>query len=297
MTLHALPTILSIAGSDCSAGAGIQADLKTIHTNGGYALTVPTAITAQNSHGVQHTYPLPSIQVQSQLDSLADDYQIEAIKIGILANAEIIQVIADFLKKHPQIPVVLDPVLLSSSGRALLDKAAIDNLINQLFPLVTLITPNVPELNKLLQSDQRQTPRDMSIKGMQTETEEICEIINRLNWPNCLLKGGHSQETLAIDYLILNSAKFAHPLNEMQQVIAYASERLQIQHNHGTGCTLSSAIATQLAKGKTLDVAVRLAKDYLFKTLKAADSAQPRYRMESTTRHGGLNHFVDLDLK
>ncbi|BCN92345.1 hydroxymethylpyrimidine/phosphomethylpyrimidine kinase [Thiomicrorhabdus immobilis] len=289
MSTNPLPTVLSIAGSDCSAGAGIQADLKTIHALHGYALTVPTAITAQNSHGVQNSYPLPSMQVQSQLESLAADYQIEAIKIGILANREIIQVVVDFLKKHPRIPVVLDPVFLSSSGKVLLDENAVDSMINELFPLITLLTPNLPELNTLLQRDNH-----FSYTSMQAETEEIWQRINQLNWPHCLLKGGHSQEPSATDYLILNKAKLIPPLDDTQPITAYASERIAVQHNHGTGCTLSSAIATQLAKGMILPEAVKSAKDYLFKALKSADLAQPHYRKESADRHGGLNHFVDF---
>ncbi|MEA1987992.1 MAG: bifunctional hydroxymethylpyrimidine kinase/phosphomethylpyrimidine kinase [Pseudomonadota bacterium] len=278
--MKTLPTILTVAGSDCSAGAGIQADLKSIHANGGYALTVPTALTAQNSQGVQNLFAVPALQVKSQLESLISDYQIEAIKIGMLVNADIIEVVVNLLKTLPQVPVVLDPIFLSSSGKTLLEKQAVHKLINELFPLVTLITPNLPELNKLLN-----LPSEHHYQGKQSETREMLAELRNRGWPNCLLKGGHTNEEQANDYLVMPNTNEIH---------TFSSARIQTQHNHGTGCTLSSAIATYLAAGENLPSAVKLAKEYLFKTLKTAELGQPSYKIELTNRHGGLNHFVDL---
>ena len=280
MTQKPFATVLSIAGSDCSAGAGIQADLKSIHANGGYALTVPTALTAQNSQGVQNVFTVPALQVKSQLESLISDYQIDAIKIGMLVNTKTIEIVVNLLQTLPKVPVVLDPILLSSSGKPLLEKAAVNKLINELFPLVTLITPNLPELNKLLDLSTEE-----SYQGNQSEIREILAKLQNREWPNCLLKGGHSSEEKANDYLLLPKTDAIHTLS---------SARIQTQHNHGTGCTLSSAIATHLASGHDLPTATKLAKEYLFKTLKTAELGQPNYKVEIADRHGGLNHFVDL---
>ncbi|WP_029406531.1 bifunctional hydroxymethylpyrimidine kinase/phosphomethylpyrimidine kinase [Thiomicrorhabdus sp. Milos-T2] len=277
--MKSLPTILTIAGSDCSAGAGIQADLKSIHANGGYALTVATAVTAQNSHGVKQVYALPAEQVKAQLNAIIEDYKIAAIKIGMLANAQIMEVVIECLKPLQEVPIVLDTVLLSSSGKPLLEENAVEVMVNKLFPLVTLITPNIPEMLKLLNLESNQATKSS------LEPEFVLKQLKIKKWPNCLLKGGHSQEEQAIDYLLL-AAK--------NQAIDYASPRIKAQHNHGTGCTLSSAIATQLAKGHSIEDAVNEAKSYLFKTLKTAHLAQPKYNKASEERHGGLNHFVDI---
>ncbi|WEJ62808.1 bifunctional hydroxymethylpyrimidine kinase/phosphomethylpyrimidine kinase [Thiomicrorhabdus lithotrophica] len=280
MTPKPLATVLSIAGSDCSSGAGIQADLKSIHANGGYALTVPTALTAQNSQGVQNVFAVPALQVKSQLESLISDYQIGAIKIGMLVNAKTIEVVINLLKNLPTVPVVLDPILVSSSGKTLLEKEVVNKLINELFPLVTLITPNLPELNKLLDLSTEE-----KYQGNQSETREILIKLQKKGWPNCLLKGGHSDEEQANDYLLLPKTGAIHTLS---------SARIQTQHNHGTGCTLSSAIATHLAARNDLLNATKLAKEYLFKTLKTAELGQPSYKIKLSDRHGGLNHFGDL---
>ena len=278
--MKTLPTILTIAGSDCSAGAGIQADLKSIHANGGYALTVPTALTAQNSQGVQNVFAVPALQVKSQLKSLVSDYQIDAIKIGMLVNTKTIDVVVKLLKTIPTVPVILDPIFLSSSGKTLLEKEAVNKLTNELFPIVTLITPNLPELNKLLD-----LPTKEHYQGQESETREMLMELQNRSWPNCLLKGGHSDEERANDYLLLPKVDVIH---------TFSSARIQTQHNHGTGCTLSSAIATYVGAGHDLPKSIKLAKEYLFETLTTAELGQPSYKIELPDRHGGLNHFVDL---
>ncbi len=288
-----LPTVLCIAGSDCSAGAGIQADLKTIHALGGYALTVPTAITAQNSLGVTAVYPLAAEIVKAQLETLFADYDIQAIKIGMLGNLAILKTVINCLQQHPNIPVVLDPVLISSSGKALLETDALATFIDQLLPLASVITPNIPELNKLITLTQPSNPHAIFV-GQADEVPEMAQALFALGVQNAVIKGGHSIETEAIDYLVM-PAKLATGTANIQ---AYSSIRLASANTHGTGCTFSSAIACELAKGKSLVDAVQTAKDYLFKTLSHAPQAQPKQieRPElgsdlGHARKGVLNHF------
>lgn len=273
---NAMPTILSIAGSDPSGGAGIQTDLKTIHALHGYALTVPTVLTVQNSQGVIDSQAIATDFISKQLKALSDDMQIDAVKIGMLGNSAIIEEVATWLNLQPQIPVILDPIIQSSSGHLLLDVEAIEILKEKLFPLVDLITPNLPELNLLI---------GQTFSGYEQEIAHIQEQLQILKWPNTLLKGGHSDEQQAIDYLFLQGQ------NATPQ--SFVSERLKVQHDHGTGCTLSSAIATEIAKGENWSNAIRNAKDFLFKALQNADKAQPGYHplKEGCQRHGGLNHF------
>lgn len=290
--IQALPTILSIAGSDSSAGAGLQADLKTIHALGGYALTVPTAITAQNSLGVAAVYPLAPEIVRLQLETLFADYQIQAIKIGMLGNLAILKVVVECLQLHPEIPIVLDPVLISSSGRPLLETAALPLFIEQLLPLATVVTPNIPEINALIQSA---TPSNShsSFIGEAIEVSAMAQSLFALGVQNAVIKGGHSVDAEAVDYLVMPNA-----LSPTLPIIqAYSSIRLATVNTHGTGCTYSAAIATELAKGKTLAQAVKAAKSYLFKALNHAHRAQPKLLKKRVTaqqeRKGGLNHFAE----
>lgn len=288
---QALPTILSIAGSDSSAGAGVQADLKTIHALGGYALTVPTAITAQNSLGVAAVYPLAPEIVRLQLETLFADYQIQAIKIGMLANLAILKVVIECLQKHPEIPIVLDPVLISSSGRPLLETEALPLFINQLLPLATVVTPNIPEINALIQFATPSSPHNAFI-GEADEVPTMAQYLFALGVQNAVIKGGHSLEKEAVDYLVMpNENAPNHPF-----IQSYSSIRLATSNTHGTGCAYSSAIATELAKGKTLAQAVKAAKDYLFKALENAQIAQPKQLEKELSgrqeRKGVLNHFA-----
>ena len=270
-----IPTVLTIAGSDPSGGAGIQADLKTIHALGGYALTVCTVLTAQNTQGVVDAMILPAKLVRQQLEVLQDDIQIDAIKIGMLGCTEIIHEVASFLQTQPDTPVVFDPVIRSSSGRELLPQDALAALQTELLPKVDLFTPNLPELNRLLSTDFTQLSPEMS--RIQAQLQQHL-------WPPCLIKGGHSSEDEAIDFLVSATSKTA---------TTFDSPRLQVQHNHGTGCTLSSAIAVGLAKKQPLQEAIGQAKAYLIEALKTSDQAQPHYLSlaEGHARHGSLNHF------
>lgn len=285
---NSLATVLTIAGSDSSSGAGLQADLKTIHALGGYALTVSTAITAQNSLGVSAVYPLEAKIVKAQLEALLSDYQVQAIKIGMLGNLSIVETVIETLQQAQVKHVVLDTVLVSSSGRPLLEADALPVFINELLPLASVITPNLLELNSLLKGNGVKT-----FVGQASEMEEIALHLANLNVKAAVIKGGHSIEEAATDYLILPSEKKEQPV----EIQAYSSPRLKGNNSHGTGCTYASAIATELAKGSALPLAVKKAKDYLFQSLKNADAAQPNYR-ETTGeinkgRKGGLNHFYN----
>ena len=281
-----LPTVLTIAGSDCSAGAGLQADLKTVHACGGYALTVATAITAQNSQGVSAVYPLPTQIVQSQLQAIVDDYDIQAIKIGMLGNTEILKTVIAFLQQinHPN--VVLDPVLISSSGKPLLEHRALPILIHELLPQTRLITPNIPEVNALLNREG-----NLIFEGKKEEMPEVAQALLPLNINAAVIKGGHSTEPLATDYLIQHDDGQQERFN----IQSYSTQRIKTDHTHGTGCTYASAIATELAKGNPLTEAVKQAKQYLFKAIMQANVAQPNYQNTTHNRNlnrkGGLNHL------
>ena len=295
-----LPTVLTIAGSDCSAGAGLQADLKTIHALGGYALTVPTAITAQNSLGVSTVYPLPAHIVRAQLQTLMADYDIQAIKIGMLGSLEILETVIHSLKNSLQNPtikipppsIVLDPVLISSSGKPLLEPTALPVFINKLLPLVTLITPNIPEVNALLKKTD-----NSPFKGEEKEIPEMAQALLNLNVNAAVIKGGHTVEALATDYLVQHGSSRTDQTKKLD-IQAYSTERVNTTNTHGTGCTYASAIATELAKGHSLNQAVQHAKDYLFSTLVHANHAQPSYQplsKSSQVRTGGLNHFKNTE--
>jgi len=236
--------VLTIAGSDPLGGAGFQADIKTIHAHQAYALNVITAINAQNMQGVQAVNPLPAEWVAQQLDSLLGDVKIDAIKIGQLADAEIIQVVAARLRSV-NCPIVLDPVLISSSGKRLLAQHAQPGLVASLMPLARLITPNIPEVNALLNADFR---------GTFSEMPQIAEHFFALGMQAVLVKGGHSIEDMAVDYLLLPN----------QAPLVFSAPRIADLNVKGTGCVLSSAITCGLAEGKALPDAVAQAKHYLY---------------------------------
>lgn len=285
----ALATVLTLAGSDPSGGAGIQTDSKTIHALGGYALGVATALTAQNSQGVQSVFQVEPRVFSAQVDALLADYQIDALKIGMLGNADKVEQLNAVLQRlAPQTPSILDPVLVSSSGKTLLNDDAIQMLIKQLIPHITLLTPNLPEAELLL----KKLGKSVALNALlgQQQLTEIAKQLARLKCPNILLKGGHSNDELAVDYL------FSDLLGK-PKIQSFAQHRIQVQHSHGTGCTLSSAIAIKLAQGHPLNEAVSQAKDYLHQALLQSDLGQPNYRPlpskeKKNHRSGGLHHFV-----
>ncbi|GJM06385.1 MAG: hydroxymethylpyrimidine/phosphomethylpyrimidine kinase [marine bacterium B5-7] len=246
-----MKTCLTIAGSDCSGGAGIQADLKTFTVFGCYGMSVITAITAQNTCGVSACYPSELACIKEQLEVIFDDIRPDSIKIGMLFSSDIISVVADFLKEHAKdIPIVLDPVMLATSGDKLLQPDAVDALKTQLLPLATLITPNLPEAVELAGK-----PGDPLVLG------RACLALGA---QAVLIKGGHDQGEEAKDVL----------LQKDEEPHCLSLSRLDTKNTHGTGCTLSAAIASGLARGLSLENACEVAKKYLFEALKSAQTQQ-----------------------
>ncbi|MDF2183076.1 bifunctional hydroxymethylpyrimidine kinase/phosphomethylpyrimidine kinase [Neptuniibacter sp. CAU 1671] len=260
-----LPNVLTIAGSDSGGGAGIQADLKTISALGGYGCSVITAITAQNTQGVSASEVLSPKLVNAQLKAVLDDLGISAIKTGMMGNAAVIQVVAAYLKEHFSGPVVVDPVMVASSGDSLLETAAVNAYLQELIPLATLITPNLPEAAKLL--DQ---PVPDSIITMKQRAGELYE----LGAKAVLLKGGHLDGDLCTDVLF-----------DGREFHLFEAAKLNSANTHGTGCTLASAIATGLAKGLDLAEAVSHAKHYVTEAIRYSNE------LNVGSGHGPVNHF------
>lgn len=237
------PTVLTIAGTDPSGGAGIQADLKTFSALGCYGMSVITALVAQNTCGVKAIHSVPPEFVMAQLESVMEDIVPDAIKIGMVHSLELVTVIAKILKQYPQIPVVFDPVMIATSGDRLIEEETVDGIVEQLFPLVTLITPNMDEAS-LLSGMPVVTVQDMHMASRK---------IMALGPKALLLKGGHLQSEKLISLLIDKSG-----LLETLQ-----SDKIHTKNVHGSGCTLSSAIAAYLAQGYELTDAVQKAQQYV----------------------------------
>lgn len=243
------PRILAIAGSDSSGGAGIQADIKTITMLGGYAMTAITAVTAQNSVGVQAIAPMGADMVRSQIDACVEDIGVDAIKIGMLHDAQIIEAVADALADVGA-PIVLDPVMVSTSGATLIAPDAIAAMRARLFPIAMLLTPNLPELEHLL---------GRTLRSSELMSEGAAELAGA-SGVAVLAKGGHTDTDRIIDKLQVPG----------QRSVAFEDARIDTVHTHGTGCTLSSAIATLLGHGQSLEHAVRLARQFVRRAILAA---------------------------
>lgn len=259
-----MKTVLTIAGSDSSGGAGIQADLKTIAAHKLYGMSVITALTAQNTTGVFGIFEADAPFVAAQIDAVFTDIFPDAVKIGMVSNAEIIRTIAGRLRHYHPTHIVVDPVMVSTSGSALLSPDAADALCSELLPLASVITPNIPEAQKL-SGETIETTFDM---------ERVGRSIAGIYGVNVLMKGGHSVED-ANDCLVLH---------ETGDTIWFKGERVDNPNTHGTGCTLSSAIACGLAEGKTLAESVASAKAYITRALKAG--------LDLGKGSGPLNHNV-----
>lgn len=241
---------LTIAGSDSSGGAGIQADLKTFTVLGVYGASAITALTAQNTAGVSGVFPVPVDFLTAQIAAVATDLNVKASKIGMLANAEIITAVAEAIEKHCLHPIVLDPVMVATSGDRLLAPNAVAALRNVLLPRVDLLTPNLIEAADLLGTSLASTPR---------EAEEQGRRLLALGCGAVLVKGGHGEGETAVDLLV-----------DAQGCRPYVLPRLQTQNTHGTGCTLSAAIAANLALGESLPAAVAAAKEFVWNALASA---------------------------
>ena len=259
-----MKTALTIAGSDCSGGAGIQADMKTMTVNGVYAMSVITALTAQNTTGVRAIQESTPDFLKQQLDAVFEDIYPDAVKIGMVASSELIRVIADRLKYYDAKNVVVDPVMVATSGSALMKNDALQTLIDELLPLATLVTPNIPEA-QVLSGRNIENKEDMLIAAKYIGDTYHCAV---------LLKGGHNIND-ANDLLYANGA-----------LTWFAGKRIENPNTHGTGCTLSSAIASNLAKGFTLVASVQRAKDYISGALAAM--------LDLGEGSGPMNHAFDL---
>jgi hydroxymethylpyrimidine/phosphomethylpyrimidine kinase len=256
---------LTIAGSDSSGGAGIQADLKTFAALGVYGASVITALTAQNTQGVSGIHAVPADFVTAQLDAVFDDLDVAAVKIGMLGEAPAIEAIAAALSRRTQKHVVLDPVMVATSGDRLLSADAVSALPQRLFPLASLITPNLPEAAVLLGEPVASDATAIAGQG---------ERLLAMGAAAVLIKGGHGEGPESIDYLFSDRGMIALP-----------APRISTKNTHGTGCSLSSAIAAGLAKGEPLETAVRGAKKWITAAIEAAD------RLGVGHGHGPIHHF------
>ncbi len=267
-----IPNTLTIAGMDPSGGAGILADVKTMSALGAYACAVVAALTAQNTRTVADISPVNPQFVRSQIDTLFDDVEIHAVKIGMLGQRKIIEVVADRLGHWKPAHIVLDPVMVSKSGDLLLEQAAVGDMREQLLPLATLVTPNLPEAGVLLEQRAVETVREMRrvaerLRNMMTHTG--------LRW--VLLKGGHLPGNETTDLL-----------HDGDQMIELPGHRIQTRNTHGTGCTLSAALAALLPQTESVPQAARQAKQYLVGAIEHADALKVGHG------HGPVHHFYHL---
>ncbi|TKC19163.1 bifunctional hydroxymethylpyrimidine kinase/phosphomethylpyrimidine kinase [Robertmurraya kyonggiensis] len=259
-----MKTALTIAGSDSGGGAGIQADLKSFAANGVYGMSVITAVTAQNTQEVRSVQDIDNEIILDQIEVVFDDIPVDAVKIGMLSSPATVETVADALKKYEPKHIVLDPVMVSKGGHHLLRQEAIQSLKEKMIPLATIITPNIPEAEVL-------------IGGEIVSSEDMlsaCRQLRELGAKTVLLKGGHLEG--APNDLLYDGESFHW----------FSGERIQTKNTHGTGCTLSSAIAANLAKGHTLYDSVKLAKHYITIAIE--------HSLALGHGHGPTNHFYEL---
>jgi hydroxymethylpyrimidine/phosphomethylpyrimidine kinase len=256
---------VTIAGSDSGGGAGIQADLKTFSALGVYGASVIAALTAQNTRGVSGIHDVPPDFITAQMDAVFADLDVGAVKIGMLSNAAVISAVAAGLAKYNVTKIVLDPVMVATSGDRLLDPAAIASLTRELFPRASVITPNLPEAAALI---------DAPVATHEAEMRAQAEQLLALGAKAVLIKGGHGSGAEAVDLLV--------DANGMKR---FSAPRVDTKNTHGTGCTLSSAIAANLARGKSLEESIRAAKHYVTAAIKAAD------KLKIGHGHGPVHHF------
>lgn len=259
--------VLTIAGSDSGGGAGIQADLKTFQERKVFGMSIIVAVTAQNTRGVQGSYPLPLEAVKEQFDSIFSDFEVSAMKTGMLVGSPYIQLIAAEIRKRTEIPYVLDPVMIAKGGSALMAEDAIADVIEYLVPLTSLITPNIPEAERIA---------DVSIQTKE-DMVNTAKIIQKQGAKNVLLKGGHledSKSKITSDYLLLENGEekwFEH-------------DRVYTENTHGTGDTLASCIVSELAKGKSMEEAVKLGIEFVYAAISDG--------IDVGNGHGPTNHWA-----
>ena len=303
-----IPTILSIAGSDPSGGAGIQGDIKTIFAEGCYGMGVVTGLTVQNTLGVSDVMPVPTDFLYRQIDEILCDIRPDAIKIGMIVSTEQVDVIVGLIKRHGLENVIVDPVIAPTSGAAFASEEVMKSMIEKLFPLSTLVTPNLPEAKRICEIIECQNlqlkddvhkqyqaqvqSKDISRIKIQPQTQsqtkihgkaanlsapELACFIGRSCGCNVLIKGGHAEGSSATDYLWTTSDE-----NMMGCTAEFKDDRVDTTSSHGTGCALSSSIAANMAKGLTLEAAIDRGKEYVTVALKSD--------MHIGTGNGSINH-------
>jgi hydroxymethylpyrimidine/phosphomethylpyrimidine kinase len=260
--------VLSIAGSDPSGGAGIQADLKTFAARGVYGMAAVTALTAQNTRGVSGVQAVDAQFVAAQISAVFADIRVDAVKIGMIADAPIAVAVAEVMQSHRDIPIVLDPVMIAKGGAELLDPDAVKVVIEQLLPLATLLTPNLPEAAVLLNEAVAETREEMA---------EQANRLKKLGPANVLVKGGHLGGNTSPDVLATTDG-----------LTWFEAPRADTANTHGTGCTLSSALAAELAKGATMQQAMSVAKAYLATAVALAGT------LDVGSGHGPVHHFHEI---
>ncbi|MEK4997947.1 MULTISPECIES: bifunctional hydroxymethylpyrimidine kinase/phosphomethylpyrimidine kinase [Paenibacillus] len=255
---------LTIAGSDSGGGAGIQADLKTFQELSVYGMSVLTAVTAQNTLGVQGVYPVTLDAIIQQLDSIGLDLQPDAVKTGMLFNSDIIRIVADKIKYYGWSNLVIDPVMVAKGGSTLLLQEAVQSLISHLLPLALVTTPNIPEAEMITK---------MTISTIE-ERKKAAKIIHGMGSKYVVLKGGHDTSTTAVTDLLFDGHEYT----------LLESSRIQTRHTHGTGCTYSAAVTAELAKGKSVAEAIQTAKAFI--------QAAIEDELGIGAGHGPTNHFA-----
>lgn len=271
-SVRAIPNTLTIAGMDPSGGAGILADVKAMSALGAYACAVVAALTAQNTQAVTDISPVNPQFVRAQVDTLFADVEIHAVKIGMLGQTGVIEVVADRLGHHKPPHLVLDPVMVAKSGDLLLEQKAVGALREQLLPLATIITPNLPEAGVLLEMRAVETVREM-----RRVAERLRNLMTHGGHRWVLLKGGHLPGNDTIDIL-----------HDGDQMIELPGHRIQTRNTHGTGCTLSAALTALLPQTDSVIDATRAAKDYLVAAIASADMLKVGHG------HGPVHHFHKL---
>ncbi|PZX17016.1 hydroxymethylpyrimidine/phosphomethylpyrimidine kinase [Palleronia aestuarii] len=262
-----IPNILAIAGSDPSGGAGIQADIKAISANGGYAMAALTGLTAQNTCGVMRVQPVDPGMVTAQIAAIRDDIRIDAVKIGMLGDASVIVAVVAALEGLDA-PIVLDPVMVAKGGDRLLEEEAVGALREKLLPRATLLTPNLPEAGDLLGESPARDIEAMRSQG---------HALRGFGPAAILMKGGHLDGEDAIDLLLTETGE-----------MVLSAPRTDTRNTHGTGCTLSSALATELGHGRELPEAAERAKAYVSAAIAAASA------LSVGSGHGPTHHFHAL---
>lgn len=267
MKEYKYPSVLTIAGFDGSGGAGIQADIKTISALGCYATSVLTALPVQNTQGVRNIFPIPVEAVSEQIESILDDIFPNAIKIGMVHTPELVETIVKTLSKYKKVPIVFDPVMVATSGHRLIEEKTIETIIEKLFPISDIITPNMDEAAILAKMEVK-TLDDMKKAG---------ERIKELGCKNILLKGGHLETETITSLLYNNQGHYK----------TFESVKIKTNNTHGSGCTLSSAIASFIAQGNNIDKAVELAQNYVSEAIYHGRDVQ------TGKGNGPLNHFFN----